>query len=144
MKGTSFPSWKAKRRNKRQRVLQNWAIIWLTNPLAIFPRDGKKARALTRGTMGLFGFIQLFPVTEELRRSSVTVGSHSFMFLVKRIPAENEKFVSFHLSHAGSLDSTCTFSVEEFDSFVDAVLKAKEELEKPNLPVSNRATPSAR
>lgn len=60
----------------------------------------------------------------------MTAGSHSFMFLVKLIPAENEKFVSFHLGHTGAVEScSCTFSVEEFGSFVSAVLKTKEALE---------------
>lgn len=51
------------------------------------------------------------------------------MFLVKRIPAENQKFVRFRLSHMGAVQDSCTFSVEEFGSLVDAVLKIKAELD---------------
>ncbi|WP_156936039.1 hypothetical protein [Mesorhizobium sp. LSJC269B00] len=89
----------------------------------------------TRGdTMGFLGFInRLFPATEELRRYSAIAGPYSFMFLVKRIPAENRKFVRFRLSHMGAVQDSYTFSVEEFGSLVDAVLKTKAELDDPLL-----------
>ncbi|QKD00225.1 hypothetical protein EB235_01025 [Mesorhizobium loti R88b] len=86
--------------------------------------------------MGFLRGIKRAFTSVNLRQVYVAVGRpYSFQFLIKFDHADDKKFVVFRLCQYGMTESQCHLSVEEFNDFVDGVLKTKAELEKP-LPAS--------